>query len=207
MNTFTKNSFQIIPNIIGKELNNFLFEYLKHRKEVFKYLNNIKYISPFNLTYGTMKDAQIPNTYAHYGDMTLDNLLPHIKNKIEKEINLKLVENYTYARLYKKYDTLVKHIDRNSCEISGTLRLGGEPWAFYLKNKKRKTIKVDLNLGDILIYKGCELEHWRDPFEGTLCAQVFLHYNQLNEETKKLKFDGRAMLGVPFETKKFNNNF
>jgi len=71
----------------------------------------------------------------------------------------------------------------------------------YLKNKKRKTIKVDLNPGDILLYKGCDVEHWRDPFEGTLCAQVFLHYNERNNETVNTKFDGRAMLGIPHETK------
>jgi len=26
--------------------------------------------------------------------------------------------------------------------------------------------KVLLNSGDMLIYRGCDLEHWRDPFEG-----------------------------------------
>ena len=201
MNTFIKNSYVIIPNIIGKELAKFLFEYIKHRREAFEYLNNIKFISPFNPIYGTMRDKQIPNTYAHYGDMALDNLLPFIKDKMEKIVKLKLIENYTYVRLYKRYDTLVKHKDRESCEISGTMALGGDPWSIYLKNKKRKTIKVDLNPGDILIYRGCDLEHWRDPFEGTLCAQVFLHYNKQNEETEKTKFDGRAMLGIPHETK------
>ena len=27
-------------------------------------------------------------------------------------------------------------------------------------------IKVDLKPGDMLLYSGCELEHWRDPFPG-----------------------------------------
>ena len=77
--------------------------------------------------------------------------------------------------------------------------LGGDQWPIFLKNKK--TIKVDLNPGDLLLYKGCKLEHWRDPFEGMLCAQVFLHYNVKTDETAKTKFDGRAMLGIPHETK------
>lgn len=201
MNTFTKNSYAVVKSIIGKELTTFLFNYLKQRREAFEYLHNIKYISPFSTIYGTMTDDQIPNTYAHYGDMALDNLLPHIKKKMEKEVSLKLTENYTYARLYKRYDTLVKHVDRKSCEISGTMALGGDPWSIFLKNKNKKTIQVDLEPGDILIYKGCDLEHWRDPFEGTLCAQLFLHYNETNEETEKVKFDGRAMLGIPYETK------
>ena len=201
MNTFIKNSYVVIPNVIGEELTSFLFEYLKNKREVYEYLNNIQFISPFNTIFGFKNDQQIPNTYAQYGDIALDILLPFIKEKIEKEVRSELVENYTYARLYKRYDTLVKHKDRISCEVSGTMALGGDTWSIYLKNKKRKTIKVDLNPGDILLYKGCDVEHWRDPFEGTLCAQVFLHYNERNNETVNTKFDGRAMLGIPHETK------
>jgi hypothetical protein len=199
MNTFIKNNYAVIPNVIGKELTSFLFEYLKNKREVYEYLNNIQFISPFNKIFGFKNDEQIPNTYAQYGDIALDMLLPFIKEKVEKEVRSKLVENYTYARLYKRYDTLVKHKDRISCEISGTIMLGGDQWPIFLKNKK--TIKVDLNPGDLLLYKGCKLEHWRDPFEGMLCAQVFLHYNVKTDETAKTKFDGRAMLGIPHETK------
>ena len=47
----------------------------------------------------------------------------------------------------------------------------------------------------MLIYDGCLLEHWRKPFTGKTCAQVFLHYNTSDNETNK--FDGRPMLGLP----------
>ena len=201
MNMFTKNSYVVVPKIIGKELTTFLYTYFKNRREVYSYLNNIKFISPFNTSYGTFSDDQIPNTYTHYGDMALDNLLPHVKKKIENIIKVKLIENYTYGRIYKRYDTLVKHTDRKSCEVSGTMMLGGESWPIFLKDKQKKTIKVDLKPGDMLLYKGCELEHWRDPFEGSLCAQVFIHYNERNEETNKTKFDGRGFLGIPQEAK------
>lgn len=29
----------------------------------------------------------------------------------------------------------------------------------------------------MLAYSGCDLEHWRDAFQGQDCCQVFLHYN------------------------------
>ena len=32
----------------------------------------------------------------------------------------------------------------------------------------------------MLVYSGCELEHWREPFKGDNCGQVFLHYNHVN---------------------------
>jgi hypothetical protein len=58
--------------------------------------------------------------------------------------------------------------------------------------------RVDLNIGDMLIYSGCDLEHWREPFNGDLCGQVFLHYNRTNGKYAENNiYDGRAMLGLP----------
>mgnify|MGYP000253223418 CR=1 FL=1 len=58
--------------------------------------------------------------------------------------------------------------------------------------------KVLLEVGDMLVYSGCELEHWREPFDGNICGQVFLHYNHVNGPfADKNRFDGRAKLGLP----------
>ena len=62
----------------------------------------------------------------------------------------------------------------------------------------KKGIKVDLKPGDMLVYSGCELEHWRNKFKGKECVQVFLHYN--NRKTPGAKdnmFDKRPHLGLP----------
>ena len=42
----------------------------------------------------------------------------------------------------------------------------------------------------MLVYKGCELEHWREKFNGNICAQVFLHYNEIlsNNSSQNLVF-------------------
>ena len=50
----------------------------------------------------------------------------------------------------------------------------------------------------MLVYSGCELEHWRNKFKGKDCAQVFLHYN--NKKTpgsSQNLFDKRPHLGLP----------
>jgi len=50
----------------------------------------------------------------------------------------------------------------------------------------------------MLVYSGCELEHWREKFKGKECIQVFLHYN--NRKTRGSKdnmFDKRLHLGLP----------
>ena len=134
--------------------------------------------------------------------------------KMMQETGLQLVPTYSYARVYKKGDELKRHKDRPSCEISTTVNLGGDPWPIFIdgtgadnvvnerqnivKPNAPKGTKVLLEVGDMLVYSGCELEHWREPFEGDICGQVFLHYNHVNGPfAKKNIFDGRPKLGVP----------
>jgi hypothetical protein len=131
----------------------------------------------------------------------METLLLKLQPLMEKTTELKLIPNYSYARIYKKGDVLKRHKDRFSCEISTTLNLGGDPWPIYLEPSEKeglKGIKVNLNSGDMLVYKGNLLEHWREPFNGEDCAQVFLHYT--NENTPGAKeniFDKRLHLGLP----------
>jgi hypothetical protein len=78
------------------------------------------------------------------------------------------------------------------------LHLGGDQWSIFLEGKE-----VKLDIGDMLIYSGCELEHWREPFTGENCGQVFLHYNNAAKDTaEENKFDGRSILGLPSGFKK-----
>ena len=131
----------------------------------------------------------------------METLLESLRVKMEKETGYKLNETYSYARIYKNGDVLHRHKDRYSCEVSTTLHLGGDPWPIYLDptgKKGQAGIKVELEQGDMLIYSGCDLEHWREEFKGKDCCQVFLHYNDAKKKTAKAnKFDGRPFLGLP----------
>ena len=54
-------------------------------------------------------------------------------------------------------------------------------------------------------YRGCDLEHWRNPFEGKDCGQVFLHYNDASsKDAEQNKFDSRPMIGLPSFFKKLD---
>ena len=186
------NKYQVIKNAISYELANFIFNYflLKRDAVAWMYENNITYD---NGMFGTWADEQVPNTYSHYADPVMETLLMKVLPVMKKETGLELVPTYSYARLYKKGDILKRHKDRPSCEISTTLNLGGDPWSIFIEG-----VEVLLNIGDMLVYSGCELEHWREPFQGNVCGQVFLHYNHLNGPfANKNKFDGRPLLGVP----------
>ena len=186
------DNYKVVKEAISFELANFLYNYFLLKREAVDYMysNNWTYE---NGMLGTWKDEQIPNTYSIYGDPAFDTLLMKILPVMQKETGLDVVPTYSYARIYKRGDVLKKHKDRPSCEISTTLNLGGDPWPIFLEGKQ-----VDLNIGDMLIYEGCKLEHWRDEFEGEHCGQVFLHYNDVNGQFKDINiFDGRDKLGTP----------
>ena len=95
---------------------------------------------------------------------------------LEKKIGLKLYKTYAYARIYKNGNILGMHRDREACEISVTIDLGGDPWDVWLLNEKGEPIKVILNPGDAVLYYGCKTWHWRSIFKGKTHIQLFMHY-------------------------------
>lgn len=168
-------------------------------------------ICAFATRYGTMqaqtkfspenKTQQIPGTHSLHGDTLMEVLLEVSLPHVEKITGRKLFPTYSYYRVYKPGDELKKHKDRPSCEISGTLCLG-----YYYDNKNYswpmfvEGIPLHSKPGDIVLYQGCEVEHWREPFNvnpGCYQVQVFLHYVDQNGPYAEYKFDKRKGLGYP----------
>ena len=201
---FKKKKYTVIRQAISKDLAAFVANYFCMQKQVYDTCRKTRYFSPFENIIGYYEDpieGQIPNTYSCYADRAMETLMLKCQPEMEKVTGLKLYPAYTYARIYKKGDELKRHKDRFSCEISTTMNLGGDDWPIYLDpsgETGKKGIKIDLEAGDMLVYSGCELEHWRKKFNGNECIQVFLHYN--NCKTKGSKdnlFDKRPHLGLP----------
>ena len=203
---FDIDNYVIVKEAISTELADFVKEYFLMKRKVVEQMKYTRVISPYINYLGTWEDPQMPNTYSHYADFAMETLLCKVKPLMEQETGRKLYENYSYARIYKYGDTLFRHKDRFSCEISTTLNLGGDKWPIFLEPSQKegmKGVSVDLKPGDMLVYKGNILEHWREPFKGDECAQVFLHYN--NSKTKGAAdnmFDKRPHLGLPSWFKK-----
>ena len=205
---FKKNKYVVIKQAISKDLAAFVANYFSIKKQVYDTCRKTRYISPYEVMGGYYEGEkeQIPHTFSCYSDVAMETLMLKCQPIMEKTTGLKLTPAYTYARIYKKGDVLKRHKDRFSCEISTTMNLGGDPWAIYLEPSGKeglKGIKVDLKPGDMLVYSGCELEHWRNKFKGKECVQAFLHYN--NRKTpgaKENMFDKRPHLGLPAWFKK-----
>tara|TARA_R100001082_G_C4309514_1_gene136098 strand:- start:17 stop:622 length:606 start_codon:yes stop_codon:yes gene_type:complete len=198
---FKEKKYTVIKKAISYELANFGFNYLLLKREATAWMHKNNYISEFTPGFGTWKDKQIPNTYSIYSDMFMETLMMKVLPVMQQHTEMNLIPCYTYTRIYKKGDILKRHKDRPSCEISTTLHLGGEPWPIFLDptgaDNAPTGISINLKVGDMLVYSGCDLEHWREPFEGDNCAQVFLHYNNIDGPFgTKNKFDHRPLLGI-----------
>ena len=200
-NLFKKNNYDIARNVISSEVCSFIYQYFQNKRAVAQVLQESKFLSPFDETWGTWRDTQIPNTYSHYADLAMETLMSRTLPIMKKVTGLELIPCYTYARIYKFGDELHRHKDRPSCEISGTMNLGGDPWPIKLEPSGEtglEGVTVDLNPGDMLIYRGTHVEHWRDPFQGYDCGQVFIHYNDFNGPFRDTNLnDKRPMLGLP----------
>ena len=211
--SFKTKKYQVIRGALSKELANFIFNYMMLQRDAVDFMMKNNKVNPANPFIGTRTDPQIPGAYSKYADWVMETLLQYMRSIMKAKTGMDLVPTYSYTRLYEKGNILKRHKDRPSCEISTTLHLGGDEWPIFLdpsgadyvvdeyKNIHKpgapKGIRVDLKIGDMLIYSGCELEHWREPFQGNVCSQVFLHYNHANGPFAKTNlYDKRPMLGV-----------
>ena len=211
---FKEKKYTLIKKAISYDLANLAFNYLLLKRDAVKWMHDNDYISKFTPGFGTWEDKQVLNTFSCYSDMFMETLMMKVLPVMKQHTDMNLIPCYTYARIYKKGDILRRHKDRPSCEISTTLRLGGDSWTIFLdptggdyvideykqihKPNAPKGIPINLEVGDMLVYSGCDLEHWREPFAGDNCAQVFLHYNDIDGPfgTKNI-FDKRPLLGIP----------
>ena len=128
-----------------------------------------------------VNDDQCPLSDAIYSDPLFVDLLHKFAKPIGDSVGRTLIPTYTYARIYRTGEILKPHKDRPACEISATLTLGydaGRVWPIFFDEEKE--VAVDLEIGELAVYKGCEILHWRKPFKGKWHVQVFLHYVDAN---------------------------
>jgi predicted 2-oxoglutarate/Fe(II)-dependent dioxygenase YbiX len=144
-----------------------------------------------------VQDDQCPMSDAIYGDPIFDNIMQNFAKPIGDAVGRTLLPTYTYARIYRPGEILKKHKDRPACEVSATLTLGYDAknvWPIFFDEVKQ--IPVDLEVGELAVYKGCDILHWRTPFKGNWHVQIFLHYVNANGPYKDHVRDGRPQFGI-----------
>jgi hypothetical protein len=183
MNKFQENGYCVVENVISNELRDFVTQYA-----LFDEMQN------FN-GYG---DSQIPKSHFKYADPSMETMLLHLQPTMEQNTGLKLYPTYSYYRVYRPGDELKMHKDRPSCEISATVCFNfnyeNYNWPIFMSGNK-----VFQNPGDMVIYRGCDLEHWREVFDleqdDAWHVQGFFHYVNAEGPYAHFKYDERSSIG------------
>jgi len=202
---FEKNRYIHVKNFVQPPLLNVL-----HRYILMKSQNGQLSVS----------DKQVPGAPSMYADPLMESLMELVMPYVEQLTAKKLYPTYSYYRIYKQGDVLRPHIDRPSCEISFSICLGYDvsnvpdpayQWPIYVDNSRdyrhhehesrREAAEGEgtgllLSPGDCVVYRGCELRHWRNAFSGNYQTQAFIHYVDQDGPYAKYKFDTRPMLGA-----------
>lgn len=208
---FEENGWVKIEKYIDTNMANLLYHHIQLEAQRLAYFedNSIEVAEDIH---GTFTDSQAPGDFSKYGDPIFDALLSLGTEKMCELTGKDLIPTYSYHRLYTQGTELKRHKDRPSCEISTTLCIGYDnsnvdaskypdwDWPMFVGpvsgEKGTDGMPIHMKPGDMLIYRGDIVEHWREPLWGNNHAQVFLHYNEKDGQYH-IPYDGRPLLGMP----------
>lgn len=189
---FTEQGHVLVKGLIAKDLAQFLYRYIMLTTKIMQFDG------------GSGGDIQVPDALsAMSGDAPFEVLQLDIHKRMEECTGLELIPTYTFRRLYKNGNVLNKHKDRPSCEISVTIKLsdsGGYNWPIWMVDTS-----YELEDGDAVIYRGCDLEHWRETCGGPdsyIMGQVFAHYVDKNGPFTEYAYDKNQIRANVFESLK-----
>jgi len=131
--------------------------------------------------YGLQEETQVKNSIARRNFPEYSDAHHDIKSVLEKFIKRKLYKTYYYDRFYFANQELIPHTDHKLCEISCSLHISSnikKPWNFKLKSLSGEEKSISLSPGDALVYKGCEVLHWRNSLES--------RYNKFEKMIRKI---------------------
>ena len=167
---FKRQGHALVKGALDKEAAKFLYDYLILNTRIAQ------------LEGRCSGDGQVPDSLSAAGaDGVFETLMWKMHEKMQRSTGLELLPTYSYRRLYCNGNVLHKHKDRPSCEVSVTIKLsdsGDYDWPIWMEG-----VPYELEDGDAVIYRGCDLEHWRDKCDGPdgyTLGQAFLHYVDKN---------------------------
>jgi hypothetical protein len=181
--TFDKDGRELVKGAISPELTDFITR--------FALMDEIQNYRP---------EAWVHNQHTHYAPPVMEALLMKLHPTIEKITGLTLYPTYSLYRVYRNGSTLPAHRDRASCEITASVCFGYNydddefQWPLYVDGDE-----FVMEPGDMVVYRGIELEHWRKPLAApwkVWQVQAFLHYVNAHGPVSHYKFDGRECIGA-----------
>ena len=191
---FEKNGYLVIKDLWDpKEL----YHPVPEQKGQYNYWN--KNLENFH---HIPEEGQVKGSTSRYWHPQYREIHSGIRMRLEKHLGRKLYNTYYYDRFYNPGQELIKHADRDACEISVTVHVSTNlegkdaDWPIWIKtpdtysDRNKLSILVSgenrsvvLQPGDGMIYKGCERPHWRDPMptpkKGLFNRNTEYYYHQI----------------------------
>lgn len=188
---FEKNKYLAVKKLIPVDICRIVTKYALLKEEI-----------DFKPELG--EHVQVKDAHSVYGDTLMETLIEFLKPHIEQNTGLSLCSTYTYYRVYRPGMKLNVHRDRPSCEISSTICFGfkynGKESNYRWGMSVEPGILIDQDPGDGIIYRGCEVDHWRDTFDAGINSyqvQAFFHYIDKNGPYyPEYAYDKRQKLGI-----------
>ncbi|HVT62119.1 MAG TPA: hypothetical protein VHD33_01355 [Legionellaceae bacterium] len=183
-------SYIILKQILSEEACHFLTEYTLFKAKARP--NTKKHIDPLD------------NVHREYADPVMELLLAQLQPLVQKALERDIWPSLSFYYVYTHGNALQKHTDRSSCEWVAGLCIGADPdfktthhtWPMQLKlDDGQETIALDY--GDLLIFQGHTIEHWREPFMGQWFISAIFGYVEQDGPYAFQKYDQRKALGTP----------
>lgn len=158
------------------------------------------------------EEGQVNGSLSRYNHPKYKDAHTQIKLTLQKILGEELYKTYYYERFYFTNQKLTRHKDRDACEISFTFQVSSnldKSWPIFFLTPQGEEKYVLLKNGDGILYKGCDIEHWREPLpsrynlsekfinkltfrkDDTYHHQVFFHYVRANGERCHFAGDNR----------------
>jgi len=193
MNQFDGAGYAVLRGVLDEQTLKLLKCTFLLVQEVDKVMHNP---TPEGLIFG---DGQVNNSFTYYGAFCFEGLLVMLQPLLQEVVGKELFPCYSYARIMYTGAIMPAHTDRVTCEYSATICISEDPehpYPIFLKDRNGYIQEIPLSPGDMLVYKGAELVHWRDEYEGARHIQAFLHYVDAAGPYSNRKYDTRPMLGL-----------
>lgn len=148
------------------------------------YLILRKVISPFQIAalraytralkqegYFELGTTQVALRDVLYNEPLMQHMHAYLNQIVSTLVGEALKPSYSIIALYHAYAELHKHTDRAQCRWNVSLVLDTEPeqnktqaWPIYIEHLDKAHV-IQLEMGDLVIYKGTDNPHWRPPLQ------------------------------------------
>ncbi|HSX19573.1 MAG TPA: hypothetical protein VLG38_00425 [Gammaproteobacteria bacterium] len=160
-----------------------------------------KYVRMKAQNFSNIRKGNDPLSGVHreYGDPMMETLLDQFTPMIEAATGLSLWPTLSFYYHYTHGNILAPHKDRSSCEVVAGLCIGADPeyrknmgsWPLLIKD----TAPLTLDYGDLVIFRGHTMQHWREKFTGAWFISAIFGYVDQNGPFSFQKYDQRSALG------------